>query len=46
MPEYTVVGEGFASAEEAMKSIGIDDCDKYLYEKTVYKADIYEEDLQ
>ena len=30
MPEYTVVGEGFASAEEAMKSIGIDDCDKYF----------------
>ena len=30
MPEYTVVGEGFASAEEAMKSVGIDDCDKYL----------------
>jgi hypothetical protein len=30
MPEYTVIGEGFASAEEAMKSIGIDDCDKYL----------------
>ena len=30
MPEYTVVGEGFASAEDAMKSIGIDDCDRYL----------------
>ena len=30
MPEYTVVGEGFASAEDAMKSIGVDDCDKYL----------------
>ena len=30
MPEYTVVGEGFASADEAMKSIGIDDCDEYL----------------
>lgn len=30
MPEYTVVGEGFASVEEAMKSIGIEDCEKYL----------------
>jgi hypothetical protein len=30
MPEYTVIGEGFSSAEEAMKSIGIDDSEKYL----------------
>jgi hypothetical protein len=30
MPEYTIIGEGFSSAEEAMKSIGVDDCDKYL----------------
>jgi hypothetical protein len=30
MPEYTVLGEGFASAEEAMKSIGVEDCEKYL----------------
>ena len=29
-PDYTVIGEGFASAEEAMKSIGIKDSDKYL----------------
>lgn len=29
-PDYAVVGEGFSSAEEAMKSIGIDDCGKYL----------------
>lgn len=29
-PEYIVVGEGFASAEEAMKSVGVDDCEKYL----------------
>lgn len=29
-PAYAVVGEGFSSAEEAMKSIGIDDCGKYL----------------
>ena len=29
-PGYTVVGEGFSSAEEAMKFIGIDDCTKYL----------------
>lgn len=36
MPEYTVIGKGFASAEEAMKSIGIDDCDKYLCKKHVY----------
>lgn len=35
VPNYTVIGEGFSSAEEAMKSIGIDDCDKYLYEKTI-----------
>lgn len=27
---YEVVGEGFSSAEEAMKSIGIDDCERYL----------------
>lgn len=30
MPCYAIVGEGFVSAEEAMKSIGIDDCTKYL----------------
>ena len=29
-PNYEVLGEGFSSAEEAMKSIGIDDCEKYL----------------
>ena len=29
-PCYAIVGEGFVSAEEAMKSIGIDDCTKYL----------------
>ena len=31
MPEYTVIGEGFSTAEEAMKSIGIEYSDKYLY---------------
>lgn len=36
MPEYTIIGEGFSSAEEAMKSIGIDDCDKYLCKKHLY----------
>lgn len=30
MPEYSVIGEGFSSAEEAMKSIGIEDSEKYL----------------
>ena len=29
-PEYTIVGEGFSSADDAMKSIGIEDSDKYL----------------
>ena len=36
MPEYTVIGKGFASAEEAMKSIGMDDCDKYHCKKHLY----------
>lgn len=30
--EYTVLAEGFSSAEEAMKSIGIEDSDKYLHD--------------
>ena len=30
MPEYSVIGDGFSSAEEAMKSIGIEDSEKYL----------------
>ena len=30
-PEYAIVGEGFSSADDAMKSIGIEDSDKYLY---------------
>lgn len=30
-PNYEVIGEGFSSAEEAMKSIGIDDCERFLY---------------
>ena len=29
-PEYAIVGEGFSSADDAMKSIGIEDSDKYL----------------
>ena len=29
-PEYAIVGEGFSSAEDAMKSIGIEDSDKHL----------------
>ena len=29
-PDYSVIGEGFSSAEEAMKSIGVEDCDRYL----------------
>ena len=29
-PCYAIVGEGFVSAEEAMKSIGIHDCTKYI----------------
>lgn len=29
-PEYKILGEGFSSAEDAMKSIGIDDSEKYL----------------
>ena len=29
---YEVLGEGFASAEDAMKSIGIEDSEKYLFE--------------
>ena len=34
-PSYEVIREGFSSAEEAMKSIGEDDCDKYLCKKLV-----------
>lgn len=30
MSEYSVIGDGFSSAEEAMKSIGIEDSEKYL----------------
>lgn len=30
IPEYSVIGDGFSSAEEAMKSIGIEDSEKYL----------------
>lgn len=29
-PNYEVLGEGFSSAEEAMKSIDIDDCERYI----------------
>jgi hypothetical protein len=29
-PEYTVIAEGFPSAEDAMKSIGIEDSEKYI----------------
>ena len=29
-PKYEVIGDGFSSAEEAMKSIEIDDNEKYL----------------
>lgn len=29
-PNYEVIREGFPSAEEAMKSVGIDDSEKYL----------------
>lgn len=32
---YEVIREGFSSAEEAMKSIGVDDCDKYLCKKLI-----------
>lgn len=32
-PNYEVIGDGFSSAEDAMKSIGIDDCGKYLIEQ-------------
>lgn len=28
VPKYEIIGDGFSSAEEAMKSIGIDDCGK------------------
>lgn len=34
-PNYEVIREGFSSAEEAMRSIGVDDCDKYLCKKLV-----------
>lgn len=33
VPKYEVIGDGFSSAEDAMKSIGIDDCGKYLTQK-------------
>ena len=33
--KYKVIGEGFSSAEEAMKSIGIDDCEKYLSKRLI-----------
>jgi hypothetical protein len=32
---YTVLGEGFSSSEEAMESIGVYDCEKYLREGEV-----------
>lgn len=32
-PVYVIVEEGFASAGEAMKSVGKDYCEKYLYER-------------
>ena len=35
-PEYAIVGEGFSSADDAMKSIGIEDSDKYLCKKYNY----------
>ena len=35
---YTVLGEGFSSAEEAMESIGVYDCEKYLRESEVIVA--------
>ena len=35
-PDYAIAGEGFSSADEAMKSIGIEDSDKYLYERTIF----------
>ena len=34
-PNYEVIREGFSSVEEAMRSIGVDDCDKYLCKKLV-----------
>lgn len=38
MPKYEVIGEGFSSAEGAMESIGIVDCDKYLYDNLFPKT--------
>jgi hypothetical protein len=35
---YTVLGEGFSSSEEAMESIGVYDCEKYLREGEVIVA--------
>lgn len=30
MPVYEVIADGFSSVEEAMKSVGVEDCDRYL----------------
>jgi hypothetical protein len=42
---YDVLGEGYHSAEDAMKSIGVEDCDKYQCKGIIWDSNIDQEEV-